>query len=178
MNEERSSLYMHTICVTGHRPKRLYGYDLTDPRWMKLYEKFQEILTKKNCDWAVSGMALGVDTIFALAVIDLRDNKGVNIKLHCAVPCHNQSEPWFNEEDISRYNQIIEQSDRVTYVTNSDYVDGCLEERNKFMVDISDEVLAVWTGEAGGTAHCIEYAEHEGRKVTNLIDERGEIVYD
>ena len=24
------------ICVTGHRPDKLYGYDLTDPRWQDL----------------------------------------------------------------------------------------------------------------------------------------------
>jgi uncharacterized phage-like protein YoqJ len=167
---------VYTICVTGHRPKRLYGYNLTNPKWINLYDTFQRLLVDKHCDWAVSGMALGVDTIFALAVIDLRDNKGVDIKLHCAVPCHNQSEPWFNEDDINRYKQILNKADRITYVTNDTYKDGCLEERNQFMVDISDEVLAVWTGSTGGTEHCIAYAEHEGIKVTNLINEKGELV--
>ena len=167
---------MHTICVTGHRPKRLYGYDLTDKRWMNLYYKFQTMLRKKECTDAITGMALGVDTVFAFAVINLRNKDLYPIKLHCAVPCYNLSEPWFNDEDVNRFQQILDLADEVTYVTESDYVQGCLEKRNTYMVDHSDEVLAVWTGSGGGTKHCIEYAKYKGKPVTNLINEKGELL--
>lgn len=60
------------ICVTGHRPNKLYGYDLTDDRWIVLKEKFKQILIDNNCDEAITGMALGVDTIFAYAVLELK----------------------------------------------------------------------------------------------------------
>lgn len=30
------------ICVTGHRPDKLFGYDLNDKRWIKL----KDILSK------------------------------------------------------------------------------------------------------------------------------------
>ena len=167
---------MHTICVTGHRPKRLYGYDLKDSRWSELYDRFQKMLVEKNCTDAITGMALGVDTIFALAVINLRDEKKYPIKLHCAVPCHNLSEPWFNDEDINRFQHILDVADEVVYVTDSDYVQGCLEKRNKYMVDHSDEVISVWTGSAGGTKHCIEYAQYKGKVVTNIINQKGELL--
>jgi uncharacterized phage-like protein YoqJ len=117
-------------------------------------------------------MALGVDTIFALAAIELRDNHMFPIKLHCAIPCRNQSEPWHDMADIGRYKHILKSADRVTYVSNHNYTNGCLEARNRFMVDLSDEVLAVWTGSAGGTSHCIEYANRKGKQVTNLINEK------
>ena len=29
------------ICVTGHRPNKLYGYNLSDIRWQKLKEQFK-----------------------------------------------------------------------------------------------------------------------------------------
>ena len=167
-----------TICVTGHRPKRLYGYNLKDPRWEKLFDVFQEILVDKGCTEAITGMALGVDTIFALAVLNLRDEKKYPIKLHCAVPCYNLSEPWFNDEDINRFQHILNKADKVVYVTESDYVQGCLEKRNQYMVNNSDEVLAVWTGSSGGTKHCIDYAHYKKKPVTNLINEKGEIVYE
>ena len=32
------------ICVTGHRPDKLYGYDLTDSRWQNLKNIFKEKL--------------------------------------------------------------------------------------------------------------------------------------
>ena len=35
------------ICVTGHRPDKLYGYDLTDPRWQDLKNIFNEMY---KCD--------------------------------------------------------------------------------------------------------------------------------
>ena len=64
------------ICVTGHRPDKLYGYDLTDPRWQDLKNIFKEKLIEMKCTNAISGMALGVDTIFALAVLELK-KKGI-----------------------------------------------------------------------------------------------------
>ncbi|MCM1224663.1 MAG: SLOG family protein [Lachnospiraceae bacterium] len=164
---------MYTICATGHRPKTLYGYDLRDKRWVALQKKFSELLIEKKCTDAITGMALGVDTVFALAVIDLRDKKKVPINLHCAVPCYNLSEPWFNQADIDRFKYILMMADEVVYVTESDYVSGCLEKRNRYMVDNSDEVLAVWTGASGGTANCIHYAEKQKKPVTNLIDNKG-----
>ena len=167
-----------TICVTGHRPKTLYGYDLTHPRWVELHDVFQKILVEKNCTDAITGMALGVDTVFALAVLDLR-NKGYKIRLHCAVPCRNLTEPWFDDEDIWRFGNILERADEVVYVTDSEYVPGCLEERNKYMVNHSDEVIAVWNGEKkGGTFHCISYANFKNKPVTNIINQKGEIIYD
>lgn len=169
---------MHSICVTGHRPKRLYGYDLSDVRWVRLYYLFKRLLKEKECDIALSGMALGVDTIFAMATLSLRDDDQFPIKLHAAVPCRNLSEPWFNEDDVNRFKHILGVADIVTYVTDSDYVEGCLERRNEFLVDNSDEILAVWTGSPGGTKHCIDYAKKKGKSVTNLINEKGGIIYD
>lgn len=39
-------------------------------------------------------------------------------------------------------------------------------ERNKSMVDISDEVLAVWDGQSHGTKQTIDYAKKKGKKIT------------
>lgn len=74
------------ICVTGHRPNKLYGYNLSDPRWQRLKEQFKSILKENNCEEAITGMALGVDTVFAFAVLELK-NEGYDIRLHCAIPC-------------------------------------------------------------------------------------------
>ena len=61
------------ICVTGHRPNKLYGYNLSDPRWQRLKEQFKSILKENNCEEAITGMALGVDTVFAFAVLELKN---------------------------------------------------------------------------------------------------------
>ena len=49
------------ICVTGHRPNKLYGYNLSDIRWQKLKEQFKTILVENDCTEAITGMALEVD---------------------------------------------------------------------------------------------------------------------
>lgn len=151
------------ICVTGHRPGRLYGYDLLDPRWKQLSDKLQEILTNERCTEAISGMALGVDTVFALAVLDLKE-KGYPITLHCAVPCRGQDSRW-NAADKRRYRDICGKADKVVYVSDSSYNVGCMQRRNMYMVDHADKVLAVWDGGCGGTKNCIEYAKQKGKEI-------------
>lgn len=74
------------ICVTGHRPKLLYGYDLNNEKWQALKEKLKGLLLEENCTEAITGMALGTDQIFALAVLELKES-GKDIKLICAIPC-------------------------------------------------------------------------------------------
>ena len=44
------------ICVTGHRPDRLYGYKLLDPKYVKLKEIFKELLIQNNCTEAIFGL--------------------------------------------------------------------------------------------------------------------------
>ena len=42
------------IEVTGHRPEKLYGYDLTEPRWVKLKELFKKVLLKEKATAGVT----------------------------------------------------------------------------------------------------------------------------
>lgn len=104
------------ICVTGHRPDKLYGYDLTDPRWQDLKNIFKEKLIEMKCTNAISGMALGVDTIFALAVLELK-KEGHPIQLHCALPCPEQCKKW-NHVDIVRYREILMEAKTVKVVAD------------------------------------------------------------
>ena len=81
------------IAVTGHRPGKLYGYNLSEPEYTILKEKFKYILRKYKATKVYTGMALGTDTIFANAVIDLK-KEGLHIKLVAVLPCANQDKKW------------------------------------------------------------------------------------
>ena len=63
------------ICITGHRPDKLYGYNLNNPRYKELFKRFKELLIENNCTEAITGMALGADMLFALAVIKLKQEE-------------------------------------------------------------------------------------------------------
>lgn len=154
------------ICVTGHRPNKMYGYNLQDVRWIRLKELFKRLLVENNCTEAITGMALGVDTIFALAVLELKDS-GYDIKLHCAIPCKNHSSKWINES-VELYNKILARADVVKIVSDEDYKPWLMQKRNEYMVDLSDKVIAVWDGTSGGTGNCVKYAEKINKEIIKI----------
>ena len=115
---------------------------------------------------AISGMALGVDTLFALSVLELK-KEGYDIKLHCAVPCFNQDRLWpkYSQE---QYHDILDKADIVKIVTESEYDQFVMNIQNYYMVDNSDKVLAVWDGTPGGTRNCVEYAKEKGKEIYRI----------
>lgn len=157
----------NVICVTGYRPNKLYGYDLSDERYTNLKKVFKQFLKENNCSEAISGMALGVDTVFALSVLELKD-EGIDIKLRCAIPCLNHTSTWYVKEDIDRYNFILHKADYVDLVSNEPYKPYLMQVRNEYMVDKSDIVLSVWNGSKGGTFNCVNYARVKNKPVYNI----------
>ncbi|MDO4452737.1 MAG: SLOG family protein [Lachnospiraceae bacterium] len=155
------------ICVTGHRPNKMYGYDLSDGRYQTLKEKFKEILIREGCREGITGMALGVDTVFALAVLELKE-EGYPIKLHCAIPCRNQSKSW-QKESKKLYEEILEKADIVHLVSDEEYKPYLMQKRNTYMVDLSNKVIAVWDGSSSGTGNCVAYAQKKGKEVIRII---------
>lgn len=155
------------ISVTGHRPNKMYGYNLKDTRWIELKNKFKEILKQNNCTEAISGMALGVDTVFALAVLELK-NEDYPIKLHCAIPCKNHSCKWI-KESIDLYNKILSKADIVKLVSDEEYKPWLMQKRNKYMVNLADKVIAVWDGTNGGTGNCVKYANKVKKDVIRIL---------
>ncbi len=115
----------------------------------------------------LSGMALGVDTICSELVLTQRE-KNPALKLHCILPCMGQDAKW-TDSARKRYRSIIQRADSRFYVSR-EYHEGCMLERDRFLVERSDCLLAVYDGEQrGGTAATVRYAENMGRKVI-LID--------
>ena len=157
------------ICVTGYRPDKLYGYKLSDPKYVKLKERFKELLIQNNCTEAITGMALGADMVFAIAVLELK-KQGCNIKLHCAIPCRNHSCKWTKTyQDL--YNYILNKADIIKLVTDEDYKPWLMQKRNEYMVDLADKVIAVWDGSKGGTYNCVKYAEKKGKEIIGILPE-------
>ena len=68
-----------------------------------------------------------------------------------------------------RFNKIIKNTDLVKE-TNSHYFTGCYQVRNKWMVDRSNLVIAVFNGKKSGTKNTVEYAKRKGIRVMNVLD--------
>ena len=151
---------------TGHRPKKFpWGYDESDNRCVELKAVLKREI-KKLIEAGVtdfySGMAEGTDTWAALIVLELRKTNPA-LKLHCVVPFRGQADKW-TASARRLYTRILKKADAVTYISEG-YHDGCMMERNRYMVDHAAYLLAVYNGEwRGGTAATVRYAQKLGRK--------------
>ena len=164
---------MHTIAITGHRPKYFgTGRDAYDERNNDLIidtkrsiEQTVEILiTQMNTKRFIVGMALGVDTWAAEAVLGFQ-KKYPHVELIAAVPCEQYDEKW-PESARLRYRHILKQANKRVLVSKGEYTSTCLSKRNQWMVNHADGVLAVWNGdERTGTGATIAYAKQEGKPV-------------
>ena len=154
-------------CCTGHRPQKFpFGYGGKSKKYLEylkeLENKIKTAVTEYGVNCFISGMALGVDLDFAEIVLKLR--KAYSVTLECAVPCPDQTVKWA-EEDIARYNRILKEADKVTLVSER-YTPECMLKRNRYMVDKSDIVIAVFNGvKAGGTWYTINYANKQNKKI-------------
>lgn len=152
------------IMITGHRPSSLsndYGYDYHSGKWKYTIQIFKELLIRYKATEAITGMALGADTAFAIAVLELKKS-GYDLKLHCAIPCLNHSSKW-PEKSRELYHSILRQADLVQVVSEESYQPRLMQIRNEYMVDHSDLLIAFWNGEKGGTKNCIDYAKKQFR---------------
>lgn len=152
----------HTCCFTGHRPDKLpWGKDERDPRCLALKSSILreiETLYRHGYRHFISGMALGCDLYFAEAVLELKERYPL-ITLEAALPCPEQSERW-SEENRTRWTNILAVCDMKT-VVQSHYDRGCMLRRDRYMVDHSAAILAVFCDSAGGTKYTLDYASQK-----------------
>lgn len=166
---------MYTVSVTGLKPDKLYGYNLNNKKWGILFHKFQELIIARKTTNAITSMDLGVNTVFAMAVLNLRDKKHYPISLKCILPCYNMTDMWVSNIDVRRYNRILTCANDVEYVTESTYIPRCFYKRNQRIVQESDEMFAVWDGKHG-EPHCVNYAKYKRLPLTILLNEEGELI--
>ena len=114
-------------------------------------------------------MAEGCDLYFAEEVLKLQILHN-DVELRAAVPCPEQASSW-SAAQKRRYEEILSQCSDVNILQPS-YTRGCMQRRNKYMVDRSSTLLACYNGLPGGTMNTIVYADREGLEV-HIIDISG-----
>ncbi len=156
-----------SCAFTGHRPSKLpFGYREEDARCVALKASLTaaiEALIRQGVTYFYSGMALGVDTFAAEAVLALRQQYP-QISLIAVCPCATQANRW-SAAMQARYRGILRQADQVA-VLQSTYTPDCMQRRNCYMVDRAAHLIAVWDGSPGGTASTVSYARQTARQIT------------
>jgi uncharacterized phage-like protein YoqJ len=161
------------IAATGHRPNKLgNAYELTHPTNIAIGREMRAFLLQKSEETdevihTISGMALGVDTIWAKVVLKLRKEFPKRFELECAIPCANQQKRW-KEADQVRFLEILKEADDVIYVSTAPYEPYLMQKRNEYMVNKADLLFAVWDGTKGGTGNCVAYATKKNKPIHRI----------
>lgn len=164
-----------TCCFTGHRPDKLpWGLDEGDPRCAALKSTLTrelEGLYRRGFRHFISGMAMGCDLYFAEAALALRAQYP-GISVEGAVPCPTQADRW--PEALRRRWRAILDACELETVVQQHYDRWCMLRRDRYMVDRSAAVLAVFDGTPGGTRYTLNYAMEHGREILLLDPARPE----
>ena len=92
-----------------------------------------------------------------------------NINLIAVIPYEGQTNNW-SDDWKHRYADILNQADEKVLLQKH-YTRGCLHARNRYMVDNSSFIIAVFNGEEGGTKYTIDYARKQGLRI-KILDPR------
>jgi uncharacterized phage-like protein YoqJ len=155
------------VAVTGHRPCKLGNeYGLQGPYSDYIREEIRKLLLLYRPIQAISGMALGVDTIFAQEALQL------DIPLLASLPFKGQECKWPYQSQ-QNYHQILSNPLVTTFVVcEGGYNSAKMQIRNEYMVDNCNILISVWNGTKGGTMNCVRYAEKKKREGCEI-----EIIY-
>ena len=133
-----------------------------------------DVLISNGIKSYLSGFALGVDTWAAEIVLDMK-KRYEGIKLTAVIPCETQAHNW-SVEQRERYYNLQAQCDDVI-ILNTKFTKTCMFERNRYLVDHADYLLAVYDGgDKGGTAYTVKYGQKKERKIISIHPDTLEVV--
>lgn len=158
----------NSCCFTGHRivpGERTAEVSAETERTVR-------ILAASDYKYFICGGALGFDTLAAQIVLQLEEE--LDIHLILALPCLNQTDRWLgmkNGEDNIREYQRIKGRAAAIYYTGELYKDGCMKERNQFMVDHASFCIAYYNGSTrSGAGQTFRMAKKAGLAMYNICD--------
>ncbi len=152
-----------TCCFTGHR--ELPEHQIPTIR-KKLNREISHLI-ENGYRYFGAGGAVGFDTVAAQEVLSLKEIYP-QIKLILVLPCREQDKFW-NENDRKSYEKIRKQADKTVY-TSKAYEKGCMQKRNRHLIDHSSICISYLTASSGGTFYTVRYARQRGLKIINLAE--------
>lgn len=148
-------------CFTGHREIPQSEIPAMKKR---LLDEIVNLIQQDVTHFRAGG-ALGFDTLAALAVLKLKKIYP-HIYLDLILPCKDQSSRW-NSDDVLRYQRILSRADSVVF-TSEHYFSGCMQKRNRCLVDGSQYCICFFAERTGGTAYTVAYAKNKGTKIIRV----------
>lgn len=154
------------IAVTGHRPKGLFRsdpYSVANQQKLLLFcrQLVKQVKQQHTGVEFIQGMALGFDQAIGEACV----LEGV--PFHAYVPFEGQANAWPPSARIT-YRALLSKAAIVKVISQGNYSPLVLNLRNEAMVDDCELLIALWSGDDGGTANAVRYAQTKNIKVINV----------
>jgi len=146
-----------SCAFSGHR-RELEEFDA------ELLERVIKNLILSGVDEFYCGMAMGFDLVAAESVLALK--RKYPVKLVACIPCEGQSDAY-SEHDKIRYNRILNGCDEQIFI-NTRYFNGCMQARDRFMVDNSSVLVCFLRKDDGGTYYTVSYAKKKSLKIIEI----------
>ncbi|MGN0814835.1 MAG: SLOG family protein [Candidatus Coproplasma sp.] len=145
------------ICcaLTGHR--NLNG----DLDFNLLERALKNLIETRGVTTFYNGMAKGFDLESAKIIIKLKEE--YDLKLIACVPCRGQERAFSDSEKLDYY-YVLSKCDDVKILSDY-YYTGCMQARDRYMVDHASVVLAFLRECSGGTYYTVSYAEKKGKEL-------------
>jgi uncharacterized phage-like protein YoqJ len=150
-------------CFTGHR-KLTLPVAIVQRR----VEQLVEVLYGQGVRIFKAGGAIGFDTLAAKAVLHCKEEHA-DIALYLVLPYPKQPARW-QTSDREMYDTIKLAADEVSYAAEH-YFSGCMQKRNRWLVDGSGYCISYLTETTGGTAYTVRYARKNGLVIYNVADD-------
>ena len=156
------------VAFTGHRPETIpYINDFNSRQYFALEKAvWQEVHRCINAGYTTfyCGAARGSDMLCGEIILSEKITNHPELKLICAISFKEQARGWDFMEKL-QYRELLRRSDRIVQVCDS-YQRGCYHAQNRYMVDNSDVLIAIYNGEpGGGTAYTVKYALQQGKEI-------------
>ena len=153
-----------SVCFTGHRYLAAADVPIVTERLDQLLRQCYE---RGYRDFLCGG-ALGFDTIAGERVAALQCQHP-DVRLIMVLPCSDQSRRW-PDNTIARYERLLYMADSIRVLAPA-YYNGCMQVRNRYMVDRADLCVCYLRHPKGGTASTVAYAIKRQVPVINIAME-------
>lgn len=165
------------VSFTGHRPNGLkkLNYEAQTTLEQTLTDAVEQAIGE-GATLFYSGMAIGTDLVAANAVLYARKTHP-QIRLIAVLPFVDQAEkfdlPW-----KALYDQLLAMADEVVCLSEQ-YHKNCFRQRNQFLVDHCDRLIAVYNGDThSGTSQTIRMAKQADKQLWIYApDEEGHLCF-
>ena len=157
MTEQEKRL--HRCCFSGHRPEKLNEPEAEIKRWLS--EQIDHAIAAGYTTF-ISGCAMGVD-LWAAQIVFQKKQQNPSLRLIAATPWPGFSNKWSMAWQV-QYSDLLKNADLVVPISKH-YHNSVFQQRNEWMVDHSNRIIAYYNGAPGSTKDTIDYAAGKGIEV-------------